>query len=386
MRQTVASLFSLLFLLGCREGGSRAGLEYSVDTVGTVERVSIRGTPAPWSLTPLYTVGADTGAEMFGLVRSVLVDSAGALWVADAGEVRILRFGPDGAPRAALGRSGAGPGEYRDPYSIVRVGDRFAVLDPGGTRVGLFGLDDAWAGQFIAPRMTGRGDVRLYPVSADQAWMMGYRIEGQEIRRLWIAVLGTGMAGDTIAAVPSPKEGPAYHVVCKFDGGLSFFSAPFAPTSIRVPLDTRGTSVAVDESAYRLTFVGPAGDTLRIVEREVGSLAISDAEWEAGNVEYNTFRTERPSVACEPSTMDRPASKNAILGLWGSADGRLWVHARTETGEVFDVYDLNGRLLGSMSAKPVSEDAAPSAVGDRLALPWKDAEGRELVTVFRLTR
>ena len=72
----------------------------------------------------------------FNFPNDVAVDKDGAIYVLDAGNARIQKFGPDGAYLATIGRKGQGPGEFIMPDSIGFDKDgNLVVADMAQSRV-----------------------------------------------------------------------------------------------------------------------------------------------------------------------------------------------------------------------------------------------------------
>ncbi|MGZ5454818.1 MAG: NHL repeat-containing protein, partial [Candidatus Aminicenantales bacterium] len=72
----------------------------------------------------------------FNFPIDVAVDKDGAIYVLDAGNARIQKFGPDGKYLATIGRKGQGPGEFIMPDSIGFDKDgNLVVADMAQSRV-----------------------------------------------------------------------------------------------------------------------------------------------------------------------------------------------------------------------------------------------------------
>ena len=60
---------------------------------------------------------------LFGQIRGVAVDAQHHIYVLDASDHSVRRFAPSGAHIVSAGRSGRGPGDLADPYSLWHDGD-----------------------------------------------------------------------------------------------------------------------------------------------------------------------------------------------------------------------------------------------------------------------
>ena len=77
-------------------------------------------------------IGTDSGPApyMFGDISSVVVDSAGTVFVADRMENEVSVFSSTGDFRFHIGRSGSGPGELQAPCCLMLGGgDELWVRD-----------------------------------------------------------------------------------------------------------------------------------------------------------------------------------------------------------------------------------------------------------------
>ena len=103
----------------------------------------------------VVTIGTDSGDASFASIRSLLYARNGELLVVDHRSKEVKVFDSMGAFLRRIGRTGAGPGEFADPYSLAWLGDTLALLDPGNSRIGLFGPDEKWIGQLPVQPITG---------------------------------------------------------------------------------------------------------------------------------------------------------------------------------------------------------------------------------------
>lgn len=126
---------------------------------------STESTPSPSVSEPL--VDAEAFAEAFEVMRVVTleetdevvtvsprieIDAMGDLIVTEAQETQIRIYDRDGSLQTVLGRSGAGPGEFRSPTSGRRTLDgRIVASDPLLARITFFDLDSDSVATAVAP-------------------------------------------------------------------------------------------------------------------------------------------------------------------------------------------------------------------------------------------
>ena len=122
-------LLMLVAGTGCAEKGTAtADVTFAIDSSGRFPVVTAHGRAARWQATQLFTIGAAEGGPVeFGSVRSVLLDPAGVLIVVDDRNRTVNEFDSTGALVRQIGRDGAGPGEYRNPYSVAWLDGNLAA-------------------------------------------------------------------------------------------------------------------------------------------------------------------------------------------------------------------------------------------------------------------
>ncbi len=332
----------------------------------------------------MFEIGGEgaRGAEL-GAARSILLASDGRLIVVDPSYRSLLEFDPTGRLLRRLGREGAGPGEYREPYSVAWLGDTLALLDPGNGRIGLFEPDGRWLTSWPVPRITGGQFIRLYRTPG-AFWSFSLRPTASGSEGVFVRYSATG-PGDTIVAVRK-APGLAASRTCRTpDGGLTFFTTPYGGSLVAIPAGGGTQAVAVT-SQYAVAVLGPDGDTLRLIRRERPPVPVSDADWEAGSAEWVRFRAQWPTASCDHGEFERPAVKPVIIGMFVDDRGGLWVEALTPTGVRYDVFDGDGRLEGTVVGLPPSGGVDPSVAGDRIALAGEDSTNAPVVRVFRFER
>lgn len=312
-RAGVCLAVAICALAACAPAGDSANnIRVTIDSAGPYRVIRSAGEAERWHASLLATVGADSATE-FGTVRSVLLDSLGALYVVDPSFVQLSVFDPQGALRNRLGQRGAGPGEYTRPYSIAWLHDSLVLLDPGNSRITVYGRDGVWARQWVAERITGDQTIRLYRTPPAGFWVYGTRPTAEGLEGLFIRYTSAGPT-DTVPSFRSPEAVGKGAVCHRPDGAISFFSPPFGPVQYLTPTAAGERLVALS-TAYRIAVLGRADDTLRAIERTVTPAPLTDAEWNAELEEFLAFRREWPTAHCDRTSFDRPATKPVLAGL-----------------------------------------------------------------------
>lgn len=357
----------------------------TVDTTGAYPVFHARTPAVQWRTELEVEIGAsDDGGSEFGGVRSVALGPNGVVAVLDHRTPQIVSFSKDGARLASWGRVGAGPGEYRWPYSIAYLGDSLLLFDPGLSRVTLYDHERRWLREWPTPRNTGGAPVRLYQNPPSSAWVFSTRAVSTGLERVFVRYPSTGNA-DTLP-IPSHTFPPSESANCNSpDGSISFYSAPFAPSLLSTPLEN-AERVAVITTSYRLAFLSRAGDTTRVIERALAPAAVTDSLWAAATSDWTEFRRKIPSAHCSRESFTRPASTPLVYALFSDERGRLWVEAHGSNGVIYDVFAPDGTFMTSVSGLPASGDVVPSVLDGRIAIVVSDALGEQRVRVYRVAQ
>jgi hypothetical protein len=198
--------------------------DYSVGRSAPI-RVSQRFPPAGnrYHLRPVLTLGRPDGdsVEAFGFVTDAAFGLGDSIYVADAGQQRVLVFDGRGTFARSIGRAGQGPGEFLDPSSIALIADtlfvydgrqgRVSVLSTTGTYYRAFPPPSAWATRV---RASGRNTL-LFTVAADSFIVHEMSTAGRAIQ--------TYVPRPTVEARLPPEAIPGPGPVCGI--GESFLYA-----------------------------------------------------------------------------------------------------------------------------------------------------------------
>jgi hypothetical protein len=96
------------------------------------------GMPRIW-LQLVRTIGGPDVQDPNLVFRSpydFVLDSAGNMYILDAGDNRVQKLSPEAQFLKSFGRRGQGPGEFQSPFSLaVDDRDRLYVFDTGNTRI-----------------------------------------------------------------------------------------------------------------------------------------------------------------------------------------------------------------------------------------------------------
>jgi hypothetical protein len=380
-----AALAWVLFTLACEPSVEIGPPELAsrFDTVAGIVHVVNSGTPPEWRLEEIARIGSlDAGPAAFGNVRSVVLDASGSIYVADQQAAEIQVFDSRGEYLRTLGRRGRGPGEFGDLYSLAWLGDTLVVLDPRNARLGLMSASGEWFGLWRWQPFSGPA-VRLHQATLEAVYApVVVQPAAGTISPALVRFTHEG-PGDTLAIPPVREDRPS-NAVCSTPGGdIWFFSIPFLPGSEHSAGPDGALAVAWEDE-YRILFLGVAGDTLRVVERKLDRVLLSDAEWGAATADFRAFREEHPEVSCQPAELPRPELKPALREMFFGVAGRLWVEIYMAEGFAFEVFDGEGHLIARLDGLERDNGVPPYARGDRLLLVTEESSGIQQVRALQV--
>jgi hypothetical protein len=337
-------------------------------------------------MSELFTLGEAAGVEAspeeFGRITGVIADGEGNVYVADASAPEVRVFDEQGKFVKRIGRRGSGPGEFVSLQSIGWLGDTLVVMDASGNgRLGLLTRSGEWLGQRQHARISG-SSIRLNQTSLHELYTYAPR-RTQRLETAYARHTASG-SSDTVVT-PYAAAPAAAFVSCQHNdgGGISFWTVDFAPRAVRVPGPDR-KRVDVWSADYRIAFINSDGDTVRVVSRDVPNVGVTDAEWAQEEERFRKWKLGLPPSACQPATLTRPEGKDLIRGVFFDDASRMWVNLRKGDGFAFDIFDAEGRLLGSIDAPARVEDKPPHIRGNRLYIVTADSLDVQFVKAFAL--
>ena len=343
-----------------------------------------------WTLSPVVTIGADPAdtVAQFGQIWDFTADESGRIYVLDRQAESVLVFGQDGRFIRRVGRAGQGPGELQFPTGlawdpqgrlwVANAGNaRFEVYDSAGVHVSshprrAVGFGYPWGGAFL--RSGGLAE----PSTVRRPGESGSR-------RVVLVQHDPASPGTAIDTVSLPPFERATWTVQR-DRGRLVTGIPFTP-ELRWQIDPAGRLWVAANDQYRLHQVEWNGDTTRVVGRSVQPLAVQQSEVDA---QLALFERTLPEFRTRVDLGLIPEHKPAFDVFFFDDAGYLWV-AGTRLGDVypggftntFDIFDLEGRLLGSVGAE-VSTVPPPKVVGDFLIGVSRDAFETQRLVVYRI--
>ncbi len=359
----------------------------------------------------LYRVGSVSGAdwEQFGNVRRVGFDGAGRLYVFDNQADRVTVVGPDGEFLWAFGRSGEGPGEFRNADGLAVMRDGRAVLADAGHRAyHIFGADGTFermvrmapepGAVIITDLLPDPGGEAIFSAVGAQTLSASGITRGSNGRHTSrpverITITGEEAQKDTVAEgwLPPGRIRPV---------------KVFGPR-ILVGVLPDGSVAFADSTAYAIKIARPGAGVWRILKRPFHPIPVTNRVIEAeterrirtyeeqgvpaivlNGVNVNA-RSPREQVESDFDLFGFFDEVSIVRGLRTGWNGEIWVrrHGEEPGDDVgpIDVLTMAGRYLGTY---PAGEVAWPAAFGPDglVAFIERDEMDVRSVVVKRLRR
>ncbi len=381
-------------LAGCsadRVPAVTSDLTTTIDTIDGVVHVTNSGTAPEWRLTLETSIGPRSlavgagGPEEFGLVTTAMLGPDGEVYVGDTQNREVRVFGLDGEHRRTFGREGQGPGEFPAQINALAwVGDRLLAIDLIGGRINEFSSEGEPLGQRAAPGYwggTGYGE-GFSPAGSGEAYSQSMLPGVNGFSLVHVGQNSAGETGDTIRALVDPWD---QDIMCDYNNGWTWhYTNIYSPKLAQHP-GPGGTMYQAKTNTYRIALTRGA-DTLRIIERTLSAETLSEEEWTAVTDEFEAGLRERRGASCEPPRPVRPDRKPFINQIRIAPDGRLWVEAFGAARNRWDVFDPEGRLLGSVPLVEWKEQSVPAFGTDHMLTIRQDSLELDHVDVWRIER
>jgi len=321
------------------------------------------------------------GPDQFSSVAAIGVSPSGRIHVADGASRTIRVFDRSGTYIHTIGHQGSGPGEFRSISGMVwdSLG-RLWVSDPGNARYALYDSAGVHTGDrpmrtpgAVYPWLGGLGrDGFLY----DAAGRGG---PGGEVRFSYFrADTSTGELIDSLPRFGGrPPQAAAFPML--------FF--PFMPR-LTFRFDPRGYVWFGSTGEYRIVQLDMGGDTIRIIERPFSAPPVTAAEHDSIARELALLP---PDPVAPVSLRDIPSTKPVFDRIYVDGVGHLIIQINgtvDEQGRRFDVFDVEGRFLGTAESDVAfsSLPAPPVFTGSFVYGVTTDALGVQYVVRGRITR
>lgn len=327
--------------------------------------LSAQAIPPRWKGTIDLTIGGESAVEGadFGRISGLAVDAAGRVFVADMQDNQIRVFSPKGTLAAKVGRMGSGPLEFKrlatigfGPDALLWVRDegnaRMQLIDVSATpakSAKTIALSSFTGGSRIPITFESDGDMVDESIFFDPTLktfrpLRNARSADGKITRVDTLVAPAG-AFDGMHKALQPQKGADGKV-----NGMAemFYHQPFGPAWVRAygPNGLRADAVT---SRYDVSIYDANNKLVRTLKRTIAPVALSSAERRKGDSLLKVDDVKLPFGV--------PAAKPALVAMYWSLDGQLWIERTVPDGKPreADVYDANGRWI-AIAEWPASLD------------------------------
>ncbi len=265
------------------EGGDLSAITIEDPGTAHADPESIDEGEAPRPLDFLHTANFGSKGSADGQLQGpadVAADPQGNIWVLDAENGRVQKFGPDGQFISKFGSPGSAEGQLNNPSSLaidgegnVLVADSFRIqkFSPTGQLLLKFGSQGSGDGQFPGyPTSVAVGvDGSIW--ASDFTRVNRYNASGQFIERIgasgpgqvsWSESIAIGPGGEVFVADPVKdrikvfdKEGDYLRQIGTSGTGPGQLAKP-----VDVSIDDEGRVWVADEQTDRVQVFSPEGD------------------------------------------------------------------------------------------------------------------------------
>jgi hypothetical protein len=333
-------------------------------TVGFVSSTS--APPEVWRLVPDLRIGALDGPAAFGRVVDVEVAPDGRMFVADRRSLRISIFAPDGTFLGGFGRSGAGPGEFRDFSRLSLARGGLHVFDLAQMRLSRFSLDGEFLGSWGPPTwgvppplQVNAPEVAL----ADGSFLVNPMLMSPYDPVPETPLARYGAARDSLGVLAWLEAG-ASRIRAETDTWRIGFEPPVhdgtlwdvSPGGQRVILVYRSTTTASGENSFRVMALSPAGDTLLDRTFAYTPEPVDRAAAEARRRSLvDNMVNNRPVTRSDAESLYRqgfpiPPYQAGIDQVRAARDGSIWLRRGAFVKEEADwlVLDESGAMVATL--------------------------------------
>ncbi len=374
-------------LLGCDPPPPTSGTHGWLGTIDTISGIphvrnpdrGIWSEDEGWRIVEELRIGRmdGEGPDAFGQVVAIGVSPSGEILVVDGLSREIRVFDSEGRHERTVGRRGAGPGEFQNPYGLAwDARDRLWVTDYGNSRYVVFDeqhdpqlhLTRPFTG-ILLPWLGGFGDDGFLYDVGPQALPDG------STRFTYLRIDSAGQVTDSLP--PIDRE-PGPNLV------TPSLYAILPRSTFR--FDPAGYLWLGETGEYRLIQRALGGDTVRIIEREYTPRTVTSQDRE---VILSEAAEMPPEVRSQLPEI--PAVKAAFGRIHPGPGGFLFIQmigGPEDQGSLFDVFDPEGRYLGPVVSEVefVTNRALPIFLEDVVYGVTTDSLGVDYVVRARIER
>lgn len=272
-----------------------------------------------------------------GRIAGVVSLAGGGMAVLSADDRAIMVFDSAGQLRRSFGRAGGGPGEFRIPRGLGRLRDTLWTWDLSLARITTFTVDGRLIATLPVP-VAGRGvllrdgAVGVLPhrgfsgtTASRPDTLLVWRVVGSERRQVLRKafthrVLSVPTGGNNLVGAQPFDDGP---LVAAANDGSGF-----------VIID-RPSSATGRSTTFRVTRIGPAGDT--VLARSVPYIPVPVTDGDLARAADRIVAPLPPAVGRQiradvMARLYRPRYHPPVTGVLVARDGAIWLRREHREG------------------------------------------------------
>lgn len=306
-------------------------------------------------LTEILSIGRAVGPDdyTFSRIADLTVSAAGDLWVLDAPSQAVKVYDSSGEFRFSRGRSGEGPGEFRQPAELATTDSSVRVFDPALGRMTEFGNDGEFLDSRRVPQTPGLNVTVFRPLRGGTSLIattprLSYGSGHHEPRKL--VALRSGSEGTPVDTLLAFHSGAVvYHPEGeRLPWGVT--SGPFGPAGAVAVEDDSLLAVA-DGYASRVSLwrISPNGEPQPEFSVSLPQRSRTVEEEDVETLQAEFLRQREASLPYEPAFETPPRWSVATDALFSSSN-ELWIQngRGPECSAVWTLIDLETRELDSV--------------------------------------
>ena len=364
-RTPSTTFLALLGLLAITPARAASQSSTRVDTIVRVAKAPVHTGIA--TLVEEMSIGVADGAEeyMLGDVADIAIGRDGTMYVLDRQVPAIRQYDDRGKYIRTLGRSGAGPGEYRSPSGLATMRDgRLLLWDTGNWRINVYSADGTTLTQWQTPSGSSGSSTAQFSraLLVDTAGVVITRktIFSRDFNNrptVWVRFRPDGSLIDTILAPPGPREVPGLSVT-RGNASMSI-PLPFSPRRV-VVMSPLGYMVTGFPDRFAFELHQPGGSIVS-VRRDVKPEPVSRAERTESRREIEE-RMRGTDPTWSWNGPDIPDTKPLYSDIQVGLDGRIWIAVIPEVGPRIGSTSMSMGVgnPGGARRPPASQERAPS--------------------------
>jgi len=347
----------MLFSYGCQDRGKAARVRFEL--IDGVQHVINSGEPVrgkiPLEVSEVLRIDPDrVSPEDPPLFQMAVKDQAGNIYLADVQNVRVYKFGPQGALVSRFLAKGQGPGEFPRFGDLQIVGGHVWVIGNWPMKIAKFSLDGRFVDEWAFPTFRNFY-LRTLVIGEDRFLTVGYQDLPNGRNRVRVSVLLSSRE-EFLLRYHEDAEAGIFRLQIGVEGGPAIVSTdPLIAADIHHAVDRRSGAVYVcSNKKYQIWSKGPDGTTRLVIHRTSNGVGLNEA---AKDRMLDEIAPQLPLEARQRAKQAISSTMNAIRGISVLPNGILAVKRFTGLHAVeIDLIDDQGRLLYTVVPSAVIPD------------------------------